>query len=123
MQHSYQLSNFLHQLKIANGKCKSTFTYIPGSKFILRNTRFLYREGLIGGYTVTPYSGFNIKQITVYLRYYDQRRPLISHIRTYASPGHRVFYNVKRIRTLQRRSLSFTLSYYVFSTSMYSKWC
>jgi len=118
MGHTSHLSNFIHGVKIANSKFKSCFSYEVCTKSILHLARFLYREGLISSYTHRPSAKFkHVAAIDVYLRYTERRRPLIAHVRTFASPSHPRHYTVKKIRSLQRRSLSFALSFYVFSTA------
>jgi ribosomal protein S8 len=119
MRHSYHLSNFIHQVRAAQQMLKPTFTYSPSSNFIVENTRLLLREGLISGYRLQNHFRVpNASTITLFLRYMDNRRPLITHIRTYTTPGQTFLYSFKKILSLRRRSSSHVISFYVFSTSI-----
>lgn len=117
MGHSYHLSNFLHQLIVAHKQHKPSYTYNLCTNFVRENVKLLMREGLISCYVVNAhFKDPNLFSITVFLRYAEARRPMISDIRTYSTPGYRVHMSLKRIASLRRRSRSHVISFYVFST-------
>jgi len=62
---------------------------IPVSRMKLAITKILRREGFIGNYEVLK--GKSERVIKIYLKYTDNRQPVISGLKRISTPGHRVY--------------------------------
>ena len=100
--HNYHLSNFLGSLKVAQQQKKSSFQYWPATKLIINVARVLREEGFVSGFSIAAEKK-NTARITVFLKYYPQTAaPLITTLRTYASPSNPYNISYKRLVHLTR---------------------
>ncbi len=71
------------------------FTLVPASRMKLSIARILKREGFIGEYEVLRGKPHRI--IKVYLKYSDDKQPVISGLERVSKPGLRVYVQYKEI--------------------------
>lgn len=100
--HNYHLGNFLGSLKVAQQQKKASFHYWPATKHIINVAQVLREEGFISGFSVAPEEK-NSRRVEVFLKYYQQTAaPLITTLRTYASPSSQYNISYKRLVKITR---------------------
>lgn len=71
------------------GAAELKATQVPHSKIKLEIARILKKEGFIGDYTTEGQSGKRV--LRVYLKYRDERKPVITNLKKISKPGCRVY--------------------------------
>ena len=95
------VADFLTRLR--NGaKAQHHEVAIPSSKLKRELARILKEQGYIDGYHIDPpVPGRPTEQITVTLKYTDERKPVISGIQRVSRPGQRTYVDHAHIPRIQ----------------------
>jgi small subunit ribosomal protein S8 len=95
------VADFLTRLRNA-AKAQHHDVKIPSSKLKRELARILKEQGYIEGYTIEPPEpGRPGEQITVTLKYTQERRPVISGIQRVSRPGQRTYVDSDHIPRIQ----------------------
>jgi small subunit ribosomal protein S8 len=95
------VADFLTRLRNA-ARAQHHDVAIPSSKLKRELARILKEQGYIDGYTIQPPEpGRPNEQITVTLKYTDDRKPVISGIQRVSRPGQRTYVDHAHIPRIQ----------------------
>ncbi len=68
---------------------------IPHSKMKEHIARILYEEGFVQGVEIVPDGNF--RNIRVHLKYTEERRPVMTHLKRLSRPGRRLYAGSKHV--------------------------
>ncbi len=95
------VADFLTRLRNA-AKAQHHDVVIPSSKLKRELARILQEQGYIDGYQIDPpVPGRPNEQITITLKYTDDRRPVITGMQRVSRPGQRTYVDRRRIPRIQ----------------------
>ncbi len=95
------VADFLTRLRNA-AKAQHHDVVIPSSKLKRELARILQEQGYIDGYHIDPpVPGRPNEQITITLKYTDDRRPVITGMQRVSRPGQRTYVDRRRIPRIQ----------------------
>jgi small subunit ribosomal protein S8 len=94
------IADFLTRLRNA-AKAQHHDVTIPSSKLKYELARILREEGYIEAYEVHPAGGRPGDELTVTLKYTDERRPVISGLERVSRPGQRTYVDHAHIPRVQ----------------------
>ena len=95
-----QVADFLTRLRNA-AKAQHHDVTLPSSKLKREVARILQEQGYIDGYDVQPAAAGPGEELTVTLKYTDERKPVISGMERVSRPGRRIYVDHDHIPRVQ----------------------